>query len=265
FCTLAFSKINPDRSIEYGGEISRDSTFRIAVNKFTEAIAASTTVSNTDILRMAYVGRARAKLDLKDYAGAKADAQQVPAGYLKNATYSATVGRRNNLVWADNATTNRSSSIGEPYRSITGDPRVPVTATTTTSATGILHFFQTKYATVDAPIPLAKYQEAQLIIAEAEIRAGNLPGALPILAAERVRGAQPAFTGVTSADYLAELIDQRRRELFLEGQELEDIIRFGLNIAPTTGSAYHFGGTYGNQICFPLPSAERLNNPLIGS
>src|SRR6266542_1051910 len=130
-CSLAFSKINADRTINYGGEISRDSTFKIAIARFTEAITAAQATSTTDILRMAYLGRARAKLNLKDYAGAEADALQVPAGFLKNATYSATVGRRNNLVFNDNAITNRSSSIGEPDRSMTGDPRVPVTATNT--------------------------------------------------------------------------------------------------------------------------------------
>jgi starch-binding outer membrane protein, SusD/RagB family len=264
-CTLAFSRIKPDRSIAYGGEIPRDSTFKIAINLFTEAIAAATTSGNTEILRMAYLGRARAKLNLGDYAGAKADALQVPSGFLKNATYSATVGRRNNLVWADNASANRSSSVGEPYRSMTGDPRVPVTSTTTTSATGIRHFFQTKYTTVDAPIPLATYEEAQLIIAEAEIRAGNLAAALPILTAERTRGAQGAFTGTTQAEYLAELINQRRRELFLESHHLGDVIRYGITLAPAAGTAYHFGGTYGTQLCFPLPASERLNNPLIGS
>lgn len=263
-CTLAFSRINPDRSIAYGGEISRDSTFRIAVNLFTEAIAAAQATSNTEILRMAYLGRARAKLNLRDYAGAKADALLVPAGYLKNATYSATVGRRNNFVWGDNAASNRSSSIGEPYRSM-GDLRVPITSTTTTSATGIRHFYQTKYTQVDAPIPLATYEEAQLIIAEAEIRAGNLAAALPILNAERTRGGQGAFTGTTPAEYLAELIDQRRRELFLESHHLGDIIRYGITLSPAAGTPYHFGGTYGNQLCFPLPAAERLNNPLIGS
>ena len=61
FCTLAFSKINPDRSINYGGQISRDSTFKIAVARFTEAITAATATNTTDILRMAYLGRARAK------------------------------------------------------------------------------------------------------------------------------------------------------------------------------------------------------------
>ncbi len=263
-CSLAFSKINADRSINYGGEISRDSTFKIAVARFTEAITAAQATSTTDILRMAYLGRARAKLNLKDYAGAEADALQVPAGFLKNATYSATVGRRNNHVFNDNSISNRSSSVGEPYRSMTGDPRVPVVATNTVSTTTIRHFYQTKYTTVDAPIPLAKYQEAQLIIAEAEIRAGNLANALPILNAERTRGAQSAFTGTTQAQYLAELIDQRRRELFLEGQHLGDIIRYGIVLQPAAGTAYHFGGTYGNQICFPLPAAEKLNNPLIG-
>jgi len=268
FCTLAFSRINPDRSIEYGPEVPRDSAFNRAVSRFTEAIAAAQAVSNTEILRMSYLGRARAKLNLGDYAGAKADAQQIPAGFVKNATYSATVDRRNNLVWSDNAAgTRNSSSIGEPYRSMTGDPRVPVTQGTTTSNPGIRHWFQTKYTGVDSPIPIATYEEAQLIIAEADIRAGSLVTALPILNAERTRGNQGAFTGTTQAQYLAELVDQRRRELFLESHHLGDIIRYQIVLTPATGTPHHFGGgaTYGNQICFPLPAAERQNNPLIGS
>ena len=64
---------------------------------------------------------------------------------------------------------------------------------------------------------------------------------------------------------LAELINQRRRELFLESHHLGDVIRYAIPVAPVAGTAYHFGGTYGNQLCFPMPAAERLNNPLIGS
>jgi hypothetical protein len=271
FCTMAFSKINADRSIAYGGEVSRDSSFRLAVTRFTEAIAAAQTVTpattaSTDIMRMSYLGRARAKLNLGDYAGAKADAQQVPAGYVHNATFSNTVPRRNNLVFNENSATLTSSSVGEPYRTYSlTDPRVPVVSTSTISTSGIRHWYQTKYSTVGAPIPIATYEEAQLIIAEADIRAGSLATALPIIAAQRTRGNQGAFTGTTQAQYLAELVDQRRRELFLEGHQLGDIIRYGTVLQPAAGSSYHFGGTYGNQICFPLPSAERLNNPLIGS
>jgi starch-binding outer membrane protein, SusD/RagB family len=272
FCSLAFSKINPDRSIAYGGEVTRDSTFKLAVVRFTEAITAAQTITpattaSTDILRMAYLGRARAKLDLRDYVGAKADAAQIPSGYVHNSTYSGTVPRRNNLVFNENSLANTSSSVGEPYRTISAsDPRVPLVQSNVVSTSGIRHWYQTKYPVVGSPIPIATYEEAQLIIAEADIRANSLATALPIINASRARGSQGIFLGTTQAEYLTELVDQRRRELFLEGQQLGDIIRFGTVLQPAAGTPYHFaGGTYGNQLCFPLPSAERLNNPLIGS
>jgi hypothetical protein len=264
FCTLAISTVNIDKSVTYGGEIQRDSVFKLAVARFSEAIDAATAAGNTSIKTMAYLGRARAKLNLKDYAGAKADAQQVAAGYVRNVTASDASARRNNRVAAENSSVNRTQSVGTPYRTM-GDARVPVTATALVSATGIVHFYQTKYPTTATAIPLATYEEAQLIIAEADIRAGSLATALPILNASRTRGGQAAFTGTTQAEYLAELIDQRRRELFAESHHLGDIIRYNITLQPAAGTPYHFGGTYGNQICLPLPSAERLNNPLIGS
>jgi hypothetical protein len=154
---------------------------------------------------------------------------------------------------------------------MTGDPRVPVTATTTTSATGIVHHFQTKYANGDAAIPLATYEEAQLIIAEAAIQANtptSLANAVTILNASRARGSQGVYAGaVTQSALMTELIDQRRREFFLESHHLGDIIRYNLasSLTPAAGTTYHFGGgVYGSQICFPLPAAERQNNPKIG-
>ena len=264
FCTMAISSVNLDKSLTYGGEIQRDSVFRLAVARFTEAIAAATTANNTAIRTMAYLGRARAKLNLGDYAGAKADAEQVPSGYVRVVTASDANSRRQNRVVAENSSINRTQSVGAPYRTM-GDARVPVTATTLVSATGVTHYYQTKYATTATALPLATYEEAQLIIAEAEIRAGNLGAALPIINASRARGGQTPFVGTTQAEYLAELIDQRRRELFLESHHLGDVIRYNIPLQPPAGSPYHFGGTYGNQICLPLPAAERLNNPLIGS
>jgi hypothetical protein len=59
------------------------------------------------------------------------------------------------------------------------------------------------------------------------------------------------------------LIDQRRRELFLEGQHLGDLIRYDITPVPAAGTPYHGSGTYGNQLCMPLPAVERLNNPAI--
>lgn len=268
FCTSAISTINLDRSINYGGEIQRDSVFKLAVARFTESIAATATApasaTNTSIRTMAFLGRARAKLNLADYAGAKSDALQVPAGYLRTVTASDASARRQNLIAALNTFTNTEFSVGEPYRSML-DTRVPVTARARVSATGISHFFQTKYPTTATAFPLATFEEAQLIVAEVDIRAGSIATALPILAASRIRGGQGVFTGTTQAQYLAELVDQRRRELFAESHHLGDIIRFSIPLTPGVGAAYHFGGNYGTQICLPLPLAERLNNPMIGA
>ncbi len=266
FCTMAISRVNLDKTITYGGEIDPDSVFKLGIARFTESIAAAGTAGNQNIATMAYLGRARAKLSLEDYAGAKADAQQVAAGYVLNASASDASTRRQNRIAGENSLISRSFSVGEPYRSM-GDTRVPVVATTLVSATGVTHYYQTKYPTTTAPLPIATYEEAQLIIAEADIRTGtpaSLLAALPIINASRARGGQTPFAGVTQADYMAELIDQRRRELFAESHHVGDVLRFGITLSPAANSTYHFGGTYGTQICLPLPSAERLNNPLIG-
>lgn len=266
FCTMAISSVNPDKSLTYGGEIQRDSVFKLAIARFTQAIDFATTANNTDARTMAYLGRARAKLNLADYAGAKADAQLVPSGYAKVVSASVTSASRTNRVWAENSVNGLQFSVGEPYRSM-GDARVPVTkASRPPTATGIELYYQTKYPTGDTPLPLATYEEARLIIAEADIRANSLPTALPIINASRTRGGQSVpFTGVTQAEYMAELISQRRRELFAESHHLGDILRYNIAVQPAAGTPYHFGGTYASQICLPLPAAERLNNPLIGS
>jgi hypothetical protein len=263
FCTMAVSRVNLDKTLTYGGEIQRDSVFRLAIARFTEAIDLTGTAANTSIQRMAYLGRARAKLNLGDYEGARTDAAQIPSGYVRLVSASDAASRRQNRVVAQNSSVNRALSVGEPYRSM-ADARVPVTATTLVSATGVTHYYQTKYANTATPLPLARYEEAQLIIAEAHVRAGRLAEALPILQASRTRGGQGVFAGTTQAEYLAELIDQRRRELFAESHHLGDVIRYNIALRPPAGTPYHFGGTYASQICLPLPSAERLNNPMIG-
>lgn len=62
----------------------------------------------------------------------------------------------------------------------------------------------------------------------------------------------------------AQLIEERRRELFLERHRLGDIIRFNITLSPPAGTPFPIkGGVYGNQICFPLPDVERNNNPNI--
>jgi hypothetical protein len=73
----------------------------------------------------------------------------------------------------------------------------------------------------------------------------------------------PHFTSTDPAEIQAQVIQERNRELFLEGHRLWDMIRFNLPLVPPPGAPFKSGGTYGSQLCVPLPDVERLNNPNI--
>jgi len=106
------------------------------------------------------------------------------------------------------------------------------------------------------------------IIAEADIVAGtaaSIQNAASIVNIFRARGNQPPLSTVDQSTLRTALIDQRRRELFLEGQPLGDIIRFDVALTPAAGARYPAGGVYGSQKCLPLPDVERLNNPVLGA
>jgi hypothetical protein len=133
-----------------------------------------------------------------------------------------------------------------------------------------------KYADRGAPIPIARTNEARLIEAEAQVAAGNLQAAVDIINALHTAAGLPPYegTGQSAAQVLAQVIEERRRELFMEGQRLGDMNRYQLPRSPADGSPFPNGGVYSSQACpganaagypfgFPLPDIERLNNPNI--
>ena len=114
-------------------------------------------------------------------------------------------------------------------------------------------------------MPIARWAEAQFIIADAKLAANDIPGAVAAINAVRAsRTGVPAYdaTGQAAAQVLGQLVEDRRRELFLEGHRLGDLRRYNLPIQPAAGTTYPASsGTYGAQACFPLPDVERINNP----
>jgi SusD family len=112
-----------------------------------------------------------------------------------------------------------------------------------------------------APIRVASYEEAQLILAEAQGGAQ----AVTIINALRTAAGLQGYTGPTDAASIQNLIiDERRRALFLEGFRNYDMQRFNVPFNPAVGVAFpQKGGTYGNTRCLPLPDVERNNNPNI--
>lgn len=264
FCTTVLSTPDANGRLTYGGEIGRDSAFRVAESRFGAAIAAAQEAGASTVLNLALVGRARARLALGDLEGARSDAARVPPEFTHLMTASNTTIRRQNRVWAQERFVD-VVTVGILYRSL-GDPRVPVNDQRRIGPIGVPTFWDEKYPSADSPIRIAGGAEAQLIVAESDIATGtaaSLAGAKAVIDAFRARGNQPPLTTSDAATLKAALIDQRRRELFLEGQHLGDIIRFGVAMTPQAGAPYPGGGVYGSQRCLPLPDVERDNNPAL--
>ena len=255
-------------AINAGPELTREQILAEAQERFDRAIAAATTANNADILNMARVGRARVHLNLGNYAEAKADAAAVPETFVRNANYSAASFRRENLV---NTQMYRGlfSSVDPSFRDLTvdgvPDPRVVVVDAEVVGHDRSTPIWRaTKYPTSASPIPIASGDEALLILAEAELETGNVDAAVTAINKLRTKSSLPAYAGGSAAEVRAQLIEERRRELFLEGQRLNDMIRFDVPLTPAPGSPFPAkGGVYGDQLCFPLPDVERNNNPTL--
>ena len=255
-------------AINLGPELTPALIFAEAKKRFDTAVAAATSAGDVQTLNLALLGRARAQLNLGNSAGAATDAALIPAGFVVNIGHDATVLRRQNLVFVHTQQSNFSSvdtSIQNAYAA-SKDPRIAVTSTGKTGSDGkTLIVFPNKNATVTTPQALAKYSEAQLIIAEDFTNTGKLDGAVVIINKLEAANGQPTFnpSPLTKAAVLAQIVEERRREFFLEGHRLGDLRRYNLPPMPIAGAPYVNGGVYATQSCFPLPDVERINNPTL--
>jgi hypothetical protein len=271
FCSTVLTTID-GANFAYAGETTRNDAFKAAEDRFNQAITVAQAQGSaaTSILDMALVGRARARQDQGNLAGARTDAALVPASFVFNATASAVSGRRNNRVFVESNALGVNSSVGARYRTL-NDPRVPVQNLNRPNALGVPAWAQLKYTSVSSNIPMATGDEAQLIIAEADA-ASNSSNTIAIINAFRAKGNEGTYTGATdAASLLNEVVDQRRRALFLTGTNFGDIVRYKLTLTPATGTNFPAGQTYGSQSCvgdrrigLPLPDVERQSNPKLG-
>ncbi|MGE5098888.1 MAG: RagB/SusD family nutrient uptake outer membrane protein [Deltaproteobacteria bacterium] len=258
-------------AINVGPELTPAQLFAEAKTRFDSAVAAATTANDATTLNFALLGRARTLLDLGQPAAAATDAAKIPPGFVVNMSTDAVNTRRENWVFVS-INNNNWSTIDPSFRGLTingaPDPRVAVTNTNKAgTAQGTVIWTADKYPAFDTVMPIARYAEAQLIIADAKLAANDVPGAVAAINAARATHAGlPAYdaTGQTPAQVLTQLVEERRRELFLEGHRLGDLRRYKLPMLPLAGTAYAIGGgVYDQQSCFPLPDVERINNPNI--
>jgi len=260
-------------AFDLGPAVDQKAMFALAEQRFTDAIANGQAAGLANVVSAAYVGRARVRLFQGNTSGAATDAALVPKGFVFNASADASDLRRYNRIYAATQQTGNytveQASLDLKTETGESDPRssIVVTATRPADSRSVISVPK-KYSNASTalgqaiPIPLARYEEAQLIIAEVQGGAN----AVTIINAMRATAGVKPYAGATDATSIKNLIiDERRRVLFVEGFRNYDIQRFNLTLNPTIGTAYpRVGGTYGNTTCLPLPDIERFNNPNIG-
>jgi starch-binding outer membrane protein, SusD/RagB family len=246
-----------EMAVDGGPLMSRQDVFALAEQRFTEAMPYAQASGDETILHMANVGRARVRLNQGNLSGAASDAEAVPEGFVRWANYTSNQPRRENRIYNQTYFNDRLT-VGSDYVMVeldgAQDPRVPVLDTETTGEDGATRFFlQQKVTSPTQDMPIASWIEAQLIIAEAR------GGGEAVDAINRIRAYQDLapYTGDGSLD---DVIEERRRQFFLEGHRLNDMLRH--NIPFPTGVTNR-GDPYGPTTCIPLPEQERLNNPNI--
>ena len=252
-----------EMAIDGGPLMTRAQVFEAALEKFRTAEQLAQSAGDASIQNMSLVGQARILLNLGRATEAAAAARRVPQGFVRNATFSTTDPRRHNRV-AVNSHRNLFTSVSPRFRDLTidgnQDSRVGAIDTGRTGHDNLTPLFlQTKYPDFDSPIPLASWREAQLIVAEAELGQSAVDRINTLRDYHGLPRWEPTDVNDSQA-ILAQVIEERRRELFLEGHRLNDKLRFGI---PFPTGANHKGEPYGPVTCLPLPRIERDSNPNI--
>lgn len=292
YCSgVPFSTLNDDQTIVYGDPQTTQQIFTTAIAKFDTAITLATAAGGTKgaaIVNVAKVGRGRALLNLARYADAAAAVAGVPAEFKYELQHSDNSARENNGVWALSinagrwGVADREGGTGLPFRS-SADVRVASRPRSINSGNGFdggPMFEALKYPARTTAIVLGDGVEAELIKAEALLKAGDAAGFLTTLNNLRSNAAVLAVRGY-AAGSLPPLTDpgsdaarqnllfkERAYWLFLTAHRVGDLRRLirqygrGAETVFPTG-AYSSNGRstiYGTDTSFPIP-VEELNNP----
>lgn len=260
--------------IQGGPELTDTQLLDTAVTAFTQAITVATAAgpSGAAIVNASNVGLARAYLQMGDFANAAATAALVPPNFVINVVTSANVSTQGVLgnTFFNNAL---QGQIVAPQLYRIGDPRMPVDSTTPcTTLNQLPCVIQGKYTSFGDPIQLGSGLEAQYIAAEANLHGTGATGdAVTLINARRDAAGQGAYTGSTTDTLavLSELLNQRARDFWMEAKKLGDIRRnpsvpLTALLADPAGAPFYTnsgGGTFGTNLCAPIPPEETNANP----
>ncbi|CAN5643079.1 hypothetical protein BH23GEM11_BH23GEM11_16780 [soil metagenome] len=245
---------------------------------FTEAIESGT----GDRRVAALAGRASIRMHLGNWAGAAADAAQVPIAFDYRIPYYS-VGsddQRNRIAWASTGTPYKAHTVWNTvYEQMalspenpSGDPRVEFSYTpgevgdAAINCCGPVPFKrQRKHATDAAAIRLSSGREMRLVEAEVALIGDNWQGALQIINQVRAHAGVSPVQAANAAETWTRLKRERGIELWLEGRRIGDLYRWDQQNRPGEFGALETPGGGSNlerqDLCFPIPPSERETNP----
>ena len=272
----------------YTAPLTNADGFKLAMSRIDTALTylTGTDAGTLTIKYAAQVTRARALVDLGDFAGAAAAVASVPNSFQYAFTFSQTTS--DNAWWTLGAS-RKGYSAGDsidiggqilnaiPFARL-NDPRVSITDTHTKAEDNVSNFVNTNDFGRDDPIPALSGIDARLIEAEAKLQASDIPGMMTILNTLRT---SPQVIGVFKVPAMAALptpatttaapdLFFREKALwqFQRGYRMDDLRRLVRQYARTQDKVFPSGGftssaaplgQYGTQVAFPVPDYERVN------
>ena len=113
----------------------------------------------------------------------------------------------------------------------------------------------------DADMPVIRITEMYYIRAEANLRGGTTIGNSPVndINMARERANLPALVAVN----LDRILEERRKEFFLEGHRRMDLLRNSRDLRPIGNPQFSAAVFGADKTIFPIPTRERENNPNI--
>jgi hypothetical protein len=277
-----------DGTESYGSPLTTAAAFARALAHADSGLAlvTATTADDVRVRSALQVIKGRILLGLNRPADAATAVTGVATGF-QYLTYHALTTTSNQFWNFNNLAGRYSVSTTEGVNGMNfataNDPRVPVCAgndavcrtigVTKASRDDLStpYYVQRLWPVRESSVAIVSGQEARLIEAEAQLRAGNTGGSLTTLNALRATftGLTPLTDAGTEATRVNQLFRERAFTLFGRGTRTGDLRRLIRQYARTATTvfptgAWHKGGNYGTDVTLPLPLAE-TNNPNAGA
>ena len=283
YCSgVPFSGVGSDGSFVYGTPLTTALMLSTATSSFDSAAALAT---GTSYKNLAAIGKARALLNLGQFAQAAAAVAAVPTTYKYTIFHSVATARQQNGVYNGAFVNGSRYTVGTKegingldFLTTPADPRAPWTASTTRTGfdgTNRNLPIEQKYPAQNSPVILADGIEARLIEAEAKLQGGTQASRDDMFAVLNILRATGLATAIapiaasptTQKDAVDLLFKERALWLWLTGHRLGDLRRlvrqYGRDaetVFPTGAVDVRVGNNYGTDVNMIVPITER-NNP----